>query len=153
MKRRSKYANTFCRWFLSEFFSLIFISPAHCDQSMSKRRVSSRQATDLGLHRIGVLTSMASEATREGRADRARRYVELARRIGMKTRTGIPKDFRYCEGCLVPLVPGVSCTVRLNNSKVSITCTECGAVKRLPYMREQRDDRERSQKRADETRQ
>ena len=96
---------------------------------------------------------MASEAAKGGRADRARRYVELSRRIGMKTRTGIPKDFRYCEGCLIPLLPGVNCTVRLNRGRVSITCAECNAVKRLPYTREQRDDRERSQKRADETRQ
>lgn len=119
---------------------------------MSKRRISSRQAADLGLQRIDRLTSMAVEAVKEGKSERARRYVDLARRIGMKTRTGIPKEFRYCQGCLIPLIAGTNCTVRLNNGKVSITCKECDVVKRLPYMREQKNDRERSQKRADETR-
>ncbi len=119
---------------------------------MSKRRISSRQAADIGRQRIEQLTSMAVEAVKEGKSERARRYVDLARRIGMKTRTGIPKEFRYCEGCLIPLVPGINCIVRLNNGKVSITCKECAVIKRLPYMREQKNDRERSQKRADETR-
>ena len=119
---------------------------------MSKRRISSRQAADLGQQRIEKLTFMATEAAREGKSERARLYIDLARRIGMKTRTGIPKEFRYCQGCLIPLIVGTNCTVRLNNGKVSITCNECAAIKRLPYMREQKNDRERSQKRADETR-
>lgn len=119
---------------------------------MSKRRISSGQAADLGQQRIERLTSMAAEAVREGKSENARRYIDLARRIGMKTRTGIPKEFRYCQGCLIPLIAGINCTVRLNNGKVSITCRECAVVKRLPYMREQKNDRERSQKRVNETR-
>ncbi len=96
---------------------------------------------------------MADDAVKEGKPDRARRYVDLARRIGMKTRTGIPKEYRYCHDCLIPLIPGVNCTVRLNNGKVCMTCAECGVVKRQPYTREQKHDRETRQKGAHETRQ
>lgn len=118
---------------------------------MSRRQITSKQASEIGMRRISVLTGLAEEATREGKLARARRYVELARRIGMKTRTGIPREFRYCDECLVPLIPEVSCRVRLNRGKVSMTCSECGAIKRFPYLREQKNDRERSQKRIDET--
>ncbi|MGI5964485.1 MAG: ribonuclease P protein component 4 [Candidatus Methanomethylophilaceae archaeon] len=120
---------------------------------MSRRSITSKQASEIGRRRISVLTGLAEEAAREGNTDRAKRYVELARRIGMKTRTGIPKEFRYCEECLVPLIPEISCRVRLNQGKITVTCSECGTLKRFPYLREQKDDRERSQKRTDETRQ
>ncbi|MGI6472185.1 MAG: ribonuclease P protein component 4 [Candidatus Methanomethylophilaceae archaeon] len=120
---------------------------------MSRRRISSRQAADIGTQRITKLTSMAVDAVKEGKPDRARRYVDLARKIGMKTRTGIPGTYVYCDRCLVPLVPGVNCTVRLNNGKVSMTCAECGVVRRQPYIKEQKHDRETRQKGAHETRQ
>lgn len=119
---------------------------------MSRRRISSKRAAAIGLQRIERLMTLAAEAVKEGKPERARRYVDLARRIGMKTRTGIPKEFRYCHECLMPQIAGISCTVRLNNGKVSITCTECGAVRRLPYRKEQKHDRETSQKGIDETR-
>ncbi len=118
---------------------------------MSRRRISSKRAAAIGLQRIERLMTLAADAVKEDKLERARRYVDLARRIGMKTRTGIPREFRYCHECLMPLIAGISCTVRLNNGKVSITCTECGAVRRLPYMKEQKHDRETSQKRTDET--
>ena len=119
---------------------------------MSRRRISSGRAAAIGLQRIERLMSLAADAAKEGKSDRARRYVDLARRIGMKTRTRIPKEYKYCQECMMPLIAGISCTVRLNNGKVSMTCAECGAVKRLPYMKEQKHDRETSQKGIDETR-
>ena len=120
---------------------------------MSRRRISSRRAADIGIQRIDKLTSMATEAVKEGKPDRARRYVDLARRIGMKTRTGIPAAYVYCDRCLIPLVPGVNCTIRLNNGRVSITCAECGVIRRQPYIKEQKHVRETRQERAHETRQ
>jgi RNase P subunit RPR2 len=103
---------------------------------MSKRHISKDTLTNIGKRRIFVLTELSKEALSEGNADRARRYVTLARNIGMKTRTDIPKDFKYCKKCLIPLLPGTNCRVRLTGGKVVSTCGECGAIKRMPYIKE-----------------
>lgn len=105
---------------------------------MSKKHISRNAKVNIGKERIEILMNLAEKAVREGKEDRAARYVDIARRIGMKTRTGIPKEFRFCKGCFTPLVPGVSCTTRLNGHKVVTTCEICGTVRRVPYIREQR---------------
>ena len=105
---------------------------------MSKRRVSQKTVSEIGTVRISRLLDMAEEAVRAGRPDRAHRYVDLARRIGMKTRVKIPRERRYCKQCLMPMMPGVNCTVRLSGHKVVITCGTCGKVRRIPYIKEQR---------------
>ena len=105
---------------------------------MSKKRLSQKTISEIGTARISRLLDLAEDAVRAGRPDRARRYVELARRIGMKTRVRMPRDRRFCKNCLIPMMPGVNCTVRLSEHKVVITCGECGAVRRIPYIKEQR---------------
>ncbi len=105
---------------------------------MSKRRISQKDVSMIGADRIARLISLSEQAVIDGREDRARRYVDLARRIGMKARTGIPKDWRYCKNCLLPMMPGRTCTVRLSKHKVCVTCGSCGTVRRQPYLEEQR---------------
>ncbi len=107
---------------------------------MSRRRIPQKVLTDIGDARIGTLLKLAVEAVGEGKDDRARRYVELAGRIAAKTQTSIPKDFPYCRGCRVPLIPGRNCTVRLNNHMVCVTCGSCGEIRRRPYLKEQSHD-------------
>ena len=53
---------------------------------MSKRHLSQKTVSDIGRARISRLLDLSEEAVRSDRPDRARRYVEIARRIGMKTR-------------------------------------------------------------------
>jgi ribonuclease P protein subunit RPR2 len=111
---------------------------------MSKRHLSRNAVAAMGDERIAKLIGLSEEAVRMGMDARARRYVVLARNIGMKTRTGIPKEFRYCKDCFLPLVPGVNCTVRLTDHKIVSSCA-CGSIWRMPYNKEQNeDDRERS---------
>jgi ribonuclease P protein subunit RPR2 len=81
---------------------------------------------------------LSEEAARNGREDRARRYVDIARGISGKTRVKIPKDRRYCKSCHLPMLPGINCTVRLSNHRVCMRCDVCGEVRRTPYTREQR---------------
>ena len=68
---------------------------------------------------------------------RAKRYVEMARKIGMKHNVIIPADLkkRFCKECGEFLVPGNNCTVRLDSKKnnVVFTCKNCKTVKRYPY--------------------
>lgn len=118
--------------------------------NMSKRRIDPKRAKKIAEERMDRLLRISAEQAVLGNDSKARRYVELARRIGMKTKTPIPKDIRYCKGCMMPLVPGTSCVVRLRNHKVVMRCTRCGCVRRIPYIKEQRDDREGCQKGAHE---
>ena len=81
---------------------------------------------------------MSEEAVRNGRDDRARRYIEIAMAISGKTRVKMPKERRFCKNCHLPMMPGVNCTVRLSNHRVTMSCDACGEVRRIPYIREQR---------------
>lgn len=102
------------------------------------RRLPNATIQEIGAERIDKLLNLSVAAVREGRDDRARRYIEIARGVSGKTRVKMPKDQRYCKGCLLPMMPGVNCTVRLSNHKVCIRCDSCGWVRRMPYIREQR---------------
>ncbi len=105
---------------------------------MSRRRIPNGTVSEIGAHRIDTLMDLSAQAAKDGRDDRSRRYVEIARSVGMKARVKMPKDRKYCKNCHVALVPGISCRVRLSNHKVCITCDKCGEVRRYPYIKEQK---------------
>lgn len=67
----------------------------------------------------------------------ADRYVELARKIGMKEEVSIPSDLKkkFCSNCYRYLKPGRTCDVKVNSdkSKVEYKCRECGNVDRYGY--------------------
>ena len=102
------------------------------------RRIPNATVREIGEQRISKLINLSEEAVRNGREDRAKRYIELARSISGKTQVSMPKDRRFCKGCGLPMMPGTTCTVRLSNHKVCIRCDRCGEVRRIPYLREQR---------------
>ncbi len=102
------------------------------------RRIPNSTVHEIGESRIETLLNLSEQAVKDGRDDRARRYVELARNISGKTRVKLPKDKLYCKNCHLPMMPGRNCTVRLNNHMVCIRCDVCGGVRRHPYIREQR---------------
>ncbi|MEM3546076.1 MAG: ribonuclease P [Candidatus Bathyarchaeia archaeon] len=67
----------------------------------------------------------------------AQRYVELARRIGMKTRVKIPREYRrlICRGCKQFIHPGCTLRVRVKHGGVrhiTYTCLRCGRIVRVP---------------------
>lgn len=106
---------------------------------MAKKRISNREARRIAQERMGRLFDLALVEAREGRIDRSRRYVTLARRIGMRTNTSMPRDRPYCKECMAPLHPGTNCQVRLRSDRVVMHCLSCGAVRRVPYLREKRE--------------
>jgi ribonuclease P protein subunit RPR2 len=105
---------------------------------MSKRRIQRTEVTEIAETRISKLMEMSEEQASFGDMDLARRYVELARRISMRTKTKIPKEHIYCRACLTPMAQGTF-RVRLRNRRVVMRCAECGSVKRVPYIREQKE--------------
>ncbi len=89
---------------------------------------------DMAEQRIKRLFELAEKAFAE-RPDLANRYVDIARRISMRHRVSIPRQLkrRVCKKCGAFLVPGQNSRIRLNGKNITITCTECGAIKRYPY--------------------
>ncbi len=106
---------------------------------MSKRRVSARRSEGVAKERISILYGLSISAVKAGRPDRAKRYISIARRIGQKTRTPMPEGARICKDCDLPMVPGINCRVRIGDHRVKITCLGCDSVKRMPYIKEQRE--------------
>lgn len=94
----------------------------------------------IALERMTTLFRLAEKEALQSHAGRARRYVELARRIGMRYNVRIPASFKrsFCKTCLAFLLPSVSARVRVGRGRVVVTCTACGAMQRFPYQREQR---------------
>jgi len=84
--------------------------------------------------RIERLADLARAAADEGRYDRSREYVRLARRIAERHRLSLPRSLsRFaCEDCDVSLRPGDNARVRLRGDAVVITC-DCGAHHRYGY--------------------
>jgi ribonuclease P protein subunit RPR2 len=82
--------------------------------------------------RIEILFKLM-EKVKDEDYELARRYVELARRIAMKYRLKLPKEFKlkFCKKCLYPYTSG-RFRVRIAKSRVIITCLNCGFVKRVP---------------------
>lgn len=100
-----------------------------------------RALKDLALERVRILYSEALLAVREGRLDRARRYVEIALRIVNKVNIRTPKYLRrgICRKCLTPSIPGVTARYRVRGVRkyviITRTCLICGWVSRLPCRR------------------
>jgi ribonuclease P protein subunit RPR2 len=89
---------------------------------------------EIARERIERLQSLAREAIDEDCPDRAREYVQRARRIAERHRLVLPRSFarRICRSCDTLLVPGRNARVRTQSGHVVITC-ECGVHSRYPY--------------------
>lgn len=105
---------------------------------MSKKRVSNRTASEIAERRISILLEISGKAAEEGRPDRAKRYVALAKLIGQRTKVRMPDGAMFCDRCDMPLKAGRNCRVRVTSGRIRRTCLECGDVRRMPYTREQR---------------
>lgn len=84
--------------------------------------------------RIEILLNLAEKELKT-HPERARRYVDLARKLGMKYNIRFPKKLKrkFCKKCGVVWIPGYNVMVRVNSRKkaVEYRC-ECGAVRCFP---------------------
>lgn len=105
------------------------------------RKRSSRPGwqDEIAQERIGLLFRQA-DLEFSKHPERSDRYVELARKIGMRYNVKIPKELkvRFCGKCKRFLVPGRNATVRSNarTESMEMKCHSCGDVTRFPYSRE-----------------
>lgn len=107
---------------------------------MSKRDVKLDGKS--ALERISKLFSEADSAFSES-PELSDRYVEIARKIAQKARTGIPRAFkkRFCRRCGAFWMPGKTVRVRLQKQKVVYCCLKCGHYARHPYVAEKKAKR------------
>jgi ribonuclease P protein subunit RPR2 len=104
--------------------------------------------TRIARERMQILFDQA-EAAFEKHPERSKRYVELARKIGMRYNVR-PEGMRtkYCRKCSALLRPGVNSRIRLRKDRQAVvtTCLSCGSVSRHPYIREKKIIKQRREK-------
>ncbi len=93
----------------------------------------------IALRRIRTLFNLAREMI-HSRPDLSQRYVDIARRIAMRVRIHLPREYRLliCRHCKGFIMPGVNCRVRVQPRRephVVITCLNCGGFMRIPLRR------------------
>ncbi|MBI2547442.1 MAG: ribonuclease P [Candidatus Aenigmarchaeota archaeon] len=92
--------------------------------------------TKIAKERIEILFSLA-EKEFKGHPERSRRYVELAKKIGLRYNIRLSKGEKdkFCKNCDTLLKPGATSQVRLDKSTktIKVTCLNCKKVYRRPY--------------------
>jgi ribonuclease P protein subunit RPR2 len=81
--------------------------------------------------RIKILFELAERELKE-HPERSKRYVELARKIGLRYNIRFPRELKrkFCKNCNTLLKPGLTCSVRIQNKMISIKCKSCNKIYR-----------------------
>jgi ribonuclease P protein subunit RPR2 len=111
-----------------------------------KKRPIVREAA---LDRIESLYDLSFNMARAGEMNYARRYLKLARKIGMRHTVRIPMHLkrRTCSNCMAPLLPGITSRSRIRSGRKIVTCLECGHISRFPHSdKGEKEDKEDGQK-------
>jgi len=92
--------------------------------------------------RIQYLFRQAYDAAKAGENEHSKRYVKLAKAIGMKSQLPIPKMLKrkFCKRCYSFFIPGKTVRVRIQkkNGYVVYTCLSCSNVQRYPFSKERK---------------
>jgi len=107
---------------------------------MSRKLLKRRAEQNIARERIERLHTLSREVFHRDKG-LATRYVDLAKKISMKSRVRLAREHkRYiCKACGSLLLPGVNCRVRVRPERgttVVVTCLDCGARKRYPAIKE-----------------
>jgi ribonuclease P protein subunit RPR2 len=91
---------------------------------------------DIAKERIDILFNLAEKEFKK-HPERSRRYVELARKIGLRYNIRFPKELKrkFCKNCNNLLKPGIGSQVRIDSKKraIFIKCLKCNKIYRHPY--------------------
>jgi ribonuclease P protein subunit RPR2 len=81
---------------------------------------------------VARLFQLAESAKNQKQQDR---YVELARKIAMKSKVKMPALLkrRFCKRCKVYFRFGENCQVRVQRRKIVYQCRKCKEIIRVPY--------------------
>lgn len=81
--------------------------------------------------RIGILLGLA-EKELKAHPDRSRRYVELARKIGMRYNVRMGSK-NFCKKCNTLLKPGLTASHRTEKGAIVIKCLKCNNITRTKF--------------------
>jgi ribonuclease P protein subunit RPR2 len=83
--------------------------------------------------RIEILFKEAEENFKK-HPERSKRYVELARKIGLRYNVRFSKELKrkFCKNCNSLLIPGVSSKVRVEKKNLIIKCLKCNKLYKYP---------------------
>jgi ribonuclease P protein subunit RPR2 len=98
-----------------------------------RRRRANRRIAHERIHRL--FTHAIAHYPAE--ADLATRAVDVARKIGMRYKVRLPREYRWmlCKHCKLFLFPGTTSRTRIQPRRephVVITCLRCGGYNRIP---------------------
>ena len=81
--------------------------------------------------RINILFELAERELKK-HPDRSRRYVELARKIGLRYNVRLPRKLKrkFCKNCNTLLKPGLTSEVRFKNGMLIVKCLVCEKIYR-----------------------
>ena len=107
------------------------------------RKWEKKKIQKIARERMERLFQLAEENAME-HPERARRYVELARKIGQRYNVPTPAEwkYRFCKRCNSFWIPGETVIVRVKpepQPHVEYICLVCGARRRKPYLREKKN--------------
>ena len=99
---------------------------------MARPKIPKAVQKRIAKERIVTLFKQAELSSKED-MDQANRYVDLARKIAMRVKMPIPKEYKqlFCKHCYSYLVAGKNSRHRINNGKVIISCFKCKKYKRI----------------------
>ncbi|MDW7726595.1 MAG: ribonuclease P protein component 4 [Candidatus Methanoperedens sp.] len=98
------------------------------------RKKQKSWAKDMAKQRIIRLFELAATEF-DTHPERSNRYVNLARRLSMRYRVRMPGELKpmICKHCHSYIVQGKTARTRLQGSRITTTCLNCGKQMRRPY--------------------
>ena len=89
---------------------------------------------DIAKERMDLLMEQADQAALSGQMEQADRYIDMARRVGMRYNVRFRPEHRgrFCKACYRYMLPGSTSRTRLKRGRRVTTCLRCGHVMRSP---------------------
>ncbi|MEN3000162.1 MAG: ribonuclease P [Acidilobaceae archaeon] len=106
-----------------------------------RRESRRRLLADLVRQRQEIVFDFALSELRRGNEERAREACKYLLELSMRTRVRPSRELkrRICKNCQLPLVPGLTASVRSRTqgrfSYMVVRCLSCGYIHRYPYKR------------------
>jgi ribonuclease P protein subunit RPR2 len=97
-----------------------------------RRGRRTKNMINIANERIEILFEFAEHERGIGKYDRLDRYVELARKIGMRYNVRIPLEHKrkFCKHCYSYLHPGRTADVRIRKKTMIVQCKNCNNIMR-----------------------
>lgn len=103
-------------------------------QTKRTRGKKSEYQIKIARERIEILLNLAEKEFKK-HPKRSKRYVELARKIGMRYNVRLSKrqKRKFCKSCNTLLKPGVTSEQRTQKGTIVIKCMKCNKIYRYPF--------------------